>query len=258
VDKNLWIEQRTETFQEILDNAAQIAQSNGDQVVLDAARAIAQSMGLRLGMSLAKPRVDPRDSELERLRKQEQERTSNDHRQNYDSFRNSINEEYIETVTQEIETDLKAALAKANLADAGDSVLKRMVKDAYDRLDEKMNSQPDTRKRMSEAFQAAFRDRRMSASDRKGILDFVTRRARATRPAVVREVVEEWTKSILGANRKTIQTKQTVAATTKDVGTSTGAPPTTNGKPPSAATPGKPKTFESIMDNVRQQAGRPA
>lgn len=247
-DKNAWIAQRTETFQEILDNAAAIASQSQDQEVLAALQLVARNMGLRLGASAQVQRTDPRDAELTKLRKESEDRKSGEKKQAYDNFRQSVDGDYTESVISEIETDLKGALVKANIPDASEAVMKRMVKDVWDRLDQKMREQPDTQKRIRDAFQAANSSGRMGESDKRSILDFVLRKAKATRPAIMREVVNEWTKSIIGAQAKKTEKLQTVAAQTKDVGSGRGAPTPPAARPSNV--PQKRMTEKDIFASI--------
>lgn len=254
-DRSAWIQQRTETFQEILDNAASIASANQDQEAFTALQTVARSMGLRLGASQATPRTDPRDTELARLRKEKEDRQVNEHRANYESFVQTVESSYREQVKASISTDVKNALAKAGMAEEDtryQATVKRMEEETWSKLDAKIKEQPDTKKRINDAFAAAAKDRRMGEADKRAIIDFAVRKAIQTKPAIFREVVNEWSKLVIGNQQKKIETRQTVAAQTKDPIAAAGSPPAAAPKANQQTTPLRPRRLSE--DEILQKA----
>lgn len=213
----------------VLTNLAQIAHQEGNQDLLTAIHVVAQKLGARLG---AEPTAAPRgNSELERLRREKQERERADQEATFNSFWDQTDRAVIDQTVTAIEAGIKKALPSATQAQ-----LERMVNEAYGKTLEMLNQQPQTMAQVNQ-FRESARRGKQGIAEHKAIVSYLMGRTNLVVPKAVKGVIDEWSGQVLKLNTETIQKKTALAAKTKDVGTGPGA--TTSAAAPTNAGQGK-------------------
>lgn len=249
-DRQMWIAQRTETFQEILDNVAHIANQESNNEVLSALGIVAREMGLRLGDSTNTPRVDPRDAELTRLKTERDERIQSEKKQAYESFATSVDTSFEDKGRAEVNAAVKAALAKAAFEDTGGLITEDLTEKIWTKTIAKLNEQPDFKRQIPAMFQEATRTGKYTESEKNRILDFSMKKLAQLRPAIHREVFDKWTPVFVGANKAKIQAKQTIAAQTKDTSGKGAAPAAQQQAQRTSLRPMRPKSEDEIFASI--------
>ena len=230
-EPELYKQQAKAYTDQVLTNVLLYAQQAGNQALYDAVQLIARDgLGTRLGMQPAP--VTRGNSELDKLRREKQEREQSDAQAQFTSFWNQTDNVVIETTTGEISSAIKKALPQATEAQT-----KRMVQEAYSKSLELINQQPQTLAQIEKYRADALKGRR-GIAEHKAIVSYITARMKTPVTQAVKQVVSEWTAQVLKLNHAEIEKKKTIAANSKDVGTgpqgttsaAAGAPPA-NGKP---------------------------
>lgn len=237
-DPAAWGAQARTYSNAVLTNLAQIAHQEGNQDLLTAIHVVAQKLGARLG---AEPTPQRGNSEVERLRKQAQDRDEADKEAAFNTFWQSTDQVVIDDTVGQIEAAIKKALPSATQAQ-----LQRMVKEGYDRTLELMNQQPQTLSAINQ-YRDGARKGRQGIAEHKQIVQFITGRTKLVVPKAVKGVIDEWSGQVLKLNTENIQKKTALAAKTRDVGTGPGA--TTSAAAPTNAGQGKLHTKE-IWDRL--------
>jgi hypothetical protein len=222
------------------------AQQSGNQELATAVQLVAsQGLGYQLGSSIVQPRAE--NSEAAKLRQKLQERDQADQESAFNSFFTQTDQAITDFGISSIEAEIKKALP-----DVSENALKRMVSESWDRSRSVMGAQPQTVAEVNRLLDAA-RKGKQSIADHKAIVNYSTSRAKLVIPKVVKEVIGEWTRDVLATNKKTIDQKKAVAATTRDVGS--GPQGTSSAAAPSApAHNGKPRGVNSIFAELESGA----
>ena len=207
-DVNAWRDQAASYIDPVLSNLYGIAARDKNEALAQAVQLVAQSLGIAPGRT-ASPASNP---EVEELRKKLQEKEQSEGTQAFESFWGQTDSVVINRTVTEIEATLKKAAPNAS-----EATMKRMVREVYDKTLQALGEQPQFVAQMENYRQGAQKGRQ-GISDHNAIVDFATKRAKLVIPRVARDIASEWSKSILQTSKQTIETKQAIAAKTKDVG----------------------------------------
>jgi len=207
-DLNAWRDQAASYIDPVLNNLYGIAARDKNEALAQAVQLVAQSLGIAPGRT-ASPASNP---EVEELRKKLQEKEQSEGTQAFESFWGQTDSVVINRTVAEIESTLKKAAPNAS-----EATMKRMVREVYDKTLQALGEQPQFVAQM-ESYRQGAQKGRQGISDHNAIVDFATKRAKLVIPRVARDIASEWSKSILQTSKQTIETKQAIAAKTKDVG----------------------------------------
>lgn len=212
-----------------LTRMAEIAHEEGNQALLDAVNALAQRAGARLGaQQQQQPRGNP---ELERLRKEKQEREQADNQAALTVFNTSVDDAVGEDMLTQIDKTIKDKFPSAT-----QKQLVAMVRETYERSMDMLRAQPQTMAQVNQFHENAGRGKR-GDQDKRSAIQFITGRTRLIVPKAIKVTFDEWSPSIIAVNKDTIDKKTALAAKTRDVGTGPGA--TTSAAAPTNAGQGK-------------------
>lgn len=227
-DERMYTEQARHYVSNALTNLDAIARQTGNKDLLTAVGIIAQQVGIVPGQpnlsSFSKASSErSSDPEVTRLRKQLEEREQRDAQDRLITFTQSVNSTYQTTITDAITSTVKGSIQNYELSDGQ---LRRIVGEIYDKVEARVKSAPAVGVRVKEVQQKIHDGKVNSLQQQKDLVDFLTKRARAALPAVAREVIGEWTGSVLRLSQQTAAKKEGIADKTKDpaAGTSAGAP----------------------------------
>lgn len=234
VDVNLWREQATSYLEPVLSN---LYNQSKDEAFKQAVQLVYQELGLS-GARRTSPASNP---EVEELKRQLAEKNKSESDQAFQSFWGQTDEAVINRTVTEIEGALKKALPTAS-----EKQMRRMVNEAYSQTLESLGSQPQFVAQMDTYRQNAIKGRQ-GIAEHNAIVDFATKRAKLVIPRVAAKVASEWSESILATNKQTVEKKQAIAATTKDVGA--GPQATTSATNAAAPKAGK-RTAEDIFKEL--------
>jgi len=223
----------------VMSNVLATAQQSGDKDFLAAVQMVAQYLGIQPGQG-SQPRSD--NSEAARLRKQLADRDQTDASQAFQSFWGQTDEAIIGNCVTEIDRTLKHALPNAT-----EKQLQRISREVWAKTLENLNAQPQFRSQL-DGYRSSAMKGRQSIADHKAIVDFSTRRAKLVIPKVAKDVISEWSKEVLQLSTETLTKKKDIAASTKDVGT--GPQGTTSAATPSTNGNGKPRSLNSIYEQI--------
>jgi len=207
-DLNAWRDQAASYIDPVLNNLYGIAARDKNEALTQAVQLVAQSLGIAPGRTTS-PASNP---EVEELRKKLQEKEQSEGTQAFESFWGQTDSVVINRTVTEIEATLKKAAPNAS-----EATMKRMVREVYDKTLQALGEQPQFVAQM-ESYRQGAQKGRQGISDHNAIVDFATKRAKLVIPRVARDIASEWSKSILQTSKQTIETKQAIAAKTKDVG----------------------------------------
>lgn len=229
----------------VLENLQTALEGSDDKELQDALKLVtSRGLGMNLGSSAAtrSNRPDPRDAELERLRRRENARQREGASEAFQEFHQQVETGYSDAVVTDIEAKIKAALPTAS-----EPQLKRMVRETWDQLQDKLAEQPQTKAQTAKAYEAA-RNGRVGLAEQRNLVDFLVRRAKATVPGLIKAVVTDWSSNVLRLNGKEIKERKEVAERTRDAGSGAGAGGGT-GKP--VEKPKGPRTTAQIVEELR-------
>lgn len=248
-DPRLYRDQAEFYTNAVLDNLYAIAQQSKNEEALTAIQNVAQMLGARLGQ----PRMaaQPGNSEVERLKRQLQERDQEEMTNRAVSFWDSANDEYAKNASSEIE-----GLITKSIPDVTEAQLSRMAAEVWEKVNQRLGTQPQTMAQI-ENFKKQVAQGRMSPADYRAIVDFSTRRAKQMIPLVWKEVSSEWSKQVLAFNQKQIEKKKGIAQTTAEVSPAT-APSTTGTRTPRTNPIQAPKrSFSTVFNELRTGTYQP-
>ncbi len=217
---------RTDTAARIentLANLRRAAETEEDENAVNAVDVLAARLFGRKSGQPAKG--DPREAELTRREQAISQRETEAQAGQFRGFYDASNEATVTKVLGDIEALLKTALP----AETSDAVKRRMTREIYNALDEKLRANRDLRQQLRRGFNAAQTAKDYGEERKAGLVQLVHSRAKQLLPAIAKTVVNEWTQQVLRTNQERLQ-KQRTAASRVDIG-SGGAPAGKSGLP---------------------------
>lgn len=160
------------------------AQQHGNQEITAALQTLASMGAVQIGAPAAESRGN---SEVERLKQQLAERDKADLSSQAQNFWNSVDQTFQETSVQAMETKLKEMFPRAKPADYED-----MLSQAWQKLNERLDSQPQVRWKMAEIRRMAYEKGKTGESDFQEASNFLIQRSKATIPGVLKEISDRW------------------------------------------------------------------
>lgn len=191
------------------------------------------------------PAPAPVNSELEKLRKEKQEREQNDSKARYQEFYGQTDTAIAENSLSEIQSSIKKVMPNVN-----EEQLKTLTQRAWQNVIKTVNEQPQTKAQINRYLQDAQKGRD-GLEQHRAMVSFVTGRNSKQIPVAVKEAVNWLTKQIINSNTTQIDKRKAIAEKTKDVGT--GVQGTTSAAAGAPPVPTK-KTFNSVMDRLNAEA----
>jgi hypothetical protein len=245
---------RQRDLEDVLANTRDLAIEQQDENLKNAVDVLAYALwGRTLAQAAsAHPyggRHDPRFAELDRreqaLAKREQEARTAD----FEAFYQAANAGYVEQAVAEIEQQVKQLLPAAT-----PGAIQRIVRESWNALDENMRGNRALVADVRARLEAVAKGGRGSASlatrgtdqAKQELVDLLVKRARQAMPTMIRNVVSQWTRDVLSANREQLA-KQEQAAARKDIGAGGGGavPPR-----PAPSRSGRRMTDQEIMAQI--------
>lgn len=238
-DANLYSSQARYYVREVFGRLFEAGQGNQD--FLHSLEAVAGALGIGMGSASVSR---PVSSETQRLRDQLKARDEQDRQQAYESFHTTVESTWADTVLTEIETGVKRIIKDVN-----QEQLKIIVPRVWDEVNKRLDAQPQTKADVQRRYEQA-RKGRTGPSEQREFIDFLTRKAKLVLPLAIKEQVNIWTKAAVATNNGKVESKQNIAAHSKDVGSGPQATTSVSGgKPPD----GKPRHAKDIFAEL--QAG---
>ena len=154
------------------------------------------------------------DQPSESSREASQQNSSAAHREAQVEFLNSANASAVESVLSAIESQVERLLPDG----ISKSARTRVVGEIYRELDTALRSNHQLASQMRDAFRSGSLD----ADHQRAIVSLITGRARQALPAVAKRVLNEWTSTLVSANRQRL-TRQRTAERRVDIAGSGGA-----------------------------------
>lgn len=254
LDPSTYSVMRAGVFEDALGLLRDSAEADQNQELLDqleAVAVVALGRGLSARSRMA-ARPDPRDAELTRLRKATEDRERTDRQQEFQQFHSAVETAYMDQCLAEIEALVVKALPGVVADDKQD-----IVREVWDKLQETLTAQPQTKAYAQKMYQDAAEKSRVGATEQKALVDFLVKRAKLAIPGPgTRAVLAKWTRRLVSANQEELEKRRKVAAQGKDAGGPAGAPAKPTAGSPPAAAPAKRKTEDEIFAELEAQVPR--
>lgn len=226
----------------VFDNLFEAAQAAGDKALVAQLIEVAgRGLGITLG-GYRPQRQDASTSEIERLRKQVQERDEADRERAFTTFTQDVDQQFVSRVQGEI----------AKIVDGStftDKVKTTIKKSVWESVHASINNQPAVRSEVERLFVKA-RDGKATKAEQSQLVESLVRRASSLIPGVYKTESAEWAKAVVKRSKEEIANKQRIAETTKDAGSGVGAGGAA--RPASAPRPPRqPRTAADILAEAR-------
>jgi len=156
-----------------------------------------------------KPATDPRQAELDRRKTELDNRDKSFNKQQNDAYQASFNNTVITTIGGKIDTILATLTKDAPIADGAKEILADRILDA---VDTKLRSDATLQYQVGQLMSL----KRYDDSIKSQHLQLVTNRAEMLLPEIVQKVFGDFTTSVLGINKATLD-KKTAAAGRSDI-----------------------------------------
>ena len=254
LDPQAYVTLRSQVFEDALDLLRDSAERDDNQEFLTQLEAVAV---VALGRSLsAKSRVaarpDPRDAEVTRLKKDKEDRERSDRQQEFQSFHSTVETSYMNQCLVDIE-----ALVTKTFPGIVEDDKKDVVREVWDKLQETLTAQPQTRAYAQRVYKDAAEKGRTGSAEQKALIDFLVKRAKLVLPGPgTKAVLTKWTRRLVSASREQLEKQRTIAAQGKDAGGASGAPPKPAEGAQAPPAPAKRQTEDEIFAELEAQIPR--